>query len=111
MILVVHGMVDHVHETLSRVGGEVDYDLGLGPRPRHFNVQRDLAIGVLRVARVGAGLVVGTVHRDRDDVGSFQAQTLEIGIQIRGTEAAAVGGGESMMPMTWPVPSASGGKP
>ena len=93
VIAVVHGMVEHVHESLSRVGGEVDHDLGLGrDGPCHLNVQRDLAIGVLRVVRVGAGLVLGAVHRDRDDVGSFQAQALEIGIQIRGTEAAAVGG-------------------
>ncbi len=95
MIAVVHGVVEHVHESLRRIRCEVDHDLGLGRNgPCHFNVQRNLAIGVLRVARVGARLVVGAVHRDRDDVGSFQAQALEIGIQIRGTEATAVRGGE-----------------
>ena len=93
VIAVVHGVVDRVHETLSRVGGEVDHDLGLGrDGPRDLDVQRDLAIGVLGVIRVSTGLVLAAVHRDRDDVGSFQAQALEIGIQIRGTEAAAVGG-------------------
>ena len=95
MIAVVHGMVEHIQESLRRIGGEVDHDLGLRRNgPGHLDVQRDLAIGVLRVVRVGAGLVLGAIHRDRDDVGSFQAQALEIGIQIRGTEAAAVGGGE-----------------
>jgi hypothetical protein len=65
--------------------------LALGATARDLDVQRDLAISVLLVAGVGAGLVLGAVHGDRDDVGSCQAQTLEIGIQIGGAEAAAVG--------------------
>ena len=43
---------------------------------------------------VVAQLLVDAGHRDRDDIGSFQAQALEIGIRSEGTEAAAVGGGE-----------------
>ena len=111
MIAVVHGVVDDVEEALGRVGGEVNDDPGPGrDGPRHLDVEHHLAVGVLRVVRVGARLVLGTVDRHRDDLGCGQSQAAEVRVQLLTRKPLPPGEDSSMIPITWPGAVGVGGK-
>ena len=64
------------------LGGDGSHDL---------DIEHDLAIGILRVAGVGARLVPAAVNRHRDDLRSGQAEAAKVLLELLHSEAAAIG--------------------
>jgi hypothetical protein len=68
-----------IQESLVGIGGEVDHNRRLRRHgPRHLDVQHHFAIGSVRAVR----LVLPVIDADRLDLGDWDAQAGEVGLDV-----------------------------